>query len=116
VTALVGPEVTLTQLDDLADSIDDNVRDERVLARRIRGLRAGRAKGQSWEHLLSREPQPGSLELASDVLNRLTHVSAALRRLLARGLRGQGASLADIAERFGVSHQRVSALLRRTEV
>ncbi|MDQ1394694.1 MAG: hypothetical protein QOF30_3671 [Acidimicrobiaceae bacterium] len=115
VTALAGPQVSLAQLDDLAASIDDNVRDERLLARRIRRLRARRAKGQSWEEVLSDEPHPNSLELASTVLNRLTQASSALRRLLARGLRAQGASLAAIAERFGVSHQRVSTLLRRTD-
>ncbi|MDP9073826.1 MAG: hypothetical protein M3N98_06540 [Actinomycetota bacterium] len=110
----LAPKVSeLAQLDDLAASIEDTARDERLLARAVRRLRSGRAKGRSWDELLTDEPQPGALALVGRVLSRLTRTSGELRHTLAAGLRAQGASIGAIAERFGVSRQRVSALLRR---
>lgn len=105
-------EAELLALDDLATAIEDNVRDERRLARRIRQLRADRTKGQSWHDLLSHKTYPPVLELSTRILGRATAISAALRRRLARGLRAEGATLPAIGENFGVSHQRVSTLLR----
>ena len=67
------------------------------------------------ENLVSGERQPGVLELASRILTRLTETSGSLRRVVARGLRLEGATIAAIAALFGVSHQRVSALLHRQQ-
>lgn len=105
-------EAELVALDGLAAAIEDNVRDERRLARRIRQLRADRAKGQSWHDLLGHKTHPPVLELSTRILGRVTAVSAALRRRLARGLRAEGATIPAIGETFSVSHQRVSTLLR----
>jgi CRP-like cAMP-binding protein len=112
-TAVEASDCAIESLDSLARSIDDNARDERLLARRIRRLSACRAKGRSWQQVMSDEPNPSTLELASGVLNRFTRLSGELRRTLARSLRAQGVSIAAIAEQFGVSRQRVSALLHR---
>lgn len=106
-------EGELAALDDLARTMEDNARDERVLARRVRELRAGRSEGRSWHDLLARESAPGALALVDRILRRVTEGSGALRRALARGLRADGASVPAIAKMFGVSHQRVSVLLRR---
>lgn len=102
----------LTSLDDLARTVDDNARDQRRLAGRIRRLRDARAEGGSWHDVLAQEPSPGTLQLTTGMLARLTRASGRLRRALARGLRAEGATIPAIAERFGVSHQRVSSLLR----
>lgn len=107
-----GEEAELLALDGLAATIEDNVRDERLLARRIRQLRAGRTTGRSWHDLLGQKAHPAVLELSTRVLGRATAISAALRRTLARGLRAEGATIPAIGEIFGVSHQRVSTLLR----
>jgi transposase len=63
--------------------------------------------------LLDGEPRPGALQLSSTILARLTEGSASLRRGLVRALRAEGATIPAIAEHLGVSHQRVSSLLRR---
>lgn len=102
----------LAPLDDLAAALDDNARDQRLLARRIRDLRAGAARGKRWTDLLDAEPRPGALQLTSMILARWNEGSASLRRGLVRALRAEGATIAAIAEHFGVSHQRVSNLLR----
>jgi Homeodomain-like domain len=103
----------LVALDDLAGIVEDNARDERLLARRINRLQKGRAQGHSWHALLASESRPGTLELAARVLRRLTETSGRLRRALVKGLRAEGATIPAIAKTFGVSHQRVSSLLRR---
>ncbi len=111
VTALDDAELKV--LDGLAADVDDSARDERLLARRLRAIRASRAKGRSWEDILAHEAAPGTMELTSRVLRGITRASGAIRRTVARGLKANGASIAAIADRFGVSRQRVSALLRR---
>ena len=108
-----GPGSELAALDGLADTVEENARDERRLARRIRRLRTGRSEGRSWHELLAGDRTPGVLGLASRVVSRLTEASGNLRRVVAHGLRVEGATIAAIAALFGVSHQRVSALLRR---
>lgn len=107
-----GREEELAALDGLATRIEENARDDRQLARRIRQLRADRAAGRSWHTLLGRESQPRLLDLSARVLRRATETSVMVRRLLASGLRGEGATVPAIAEKFGVSHQRISAVLR----
>jgi hypothetical protein len=115
-TGLAGdPQGELAALDGLADTVEENARDERRLARGIRQLRIGRAAGRTWHDLVSGERQPGVLKLASRILNRLTETSGALRRVLARGLRREGGTIAAIAGLFDVSHQRISALINRRD-
>jgi hypothetical protein len=108
----VAQDGELGDLDDLAVAIEDNVRDERLLAKRIRQLRSGRASGRSWHELLEGKATPPALELATQILGRATHISSSLRRRAARGLRAEGATIEAIGRRFGVSHQRVTTLLR----
>jgi hypothetical protein len=110
-SAVDGAE--LDALADLAGMMEDNARDDRALARRIRQLHAGRSHGRSWHDLLAGGPAPEALSLVDRILGRVTEGSGALRRAVARGLRMEGATVPRIAEMFGVSHQRVSALLRR---
>jgi DNA invertase Pin-like site-specific DNA recombinase len=105
-------EDELAALEGLAETVEENAREERLLARRIRQLRAGRAAGRSWHSLLDREGPPPVLELSSRILRRATDASVVLRRRLAAGLRAEGGTLPAIARRFGVTHQRISTLLR----
>ena len=107
-----APVDELEMLDDLAGVIEENAREERLLARRMRRLRAERASGRSWHALLSEESTPAALRLAATVVGRITEAGAHFRRSVARGLRLEGATIPAIAASFGVSHQRVSVLLR----
>lgn len=107
-----GDDAELRALDGLAATIEDNVRDERVLVDEIRHMRAERASGRSWHDLLGHQARPTALAMSARILGRATEISATLRRRLARGLRAEGATIPAIGETFGVSHQRVSTLLR----
>lgn len=103
----------LAALEDMEQRIELNVRDERTLQRRIRQLLAARQQGQPWRTILDEEPEPGALHLVGLLLGRLSESSGVLRRSLARALRSEGETVPAIARRFGVTHQRVSSLLRQ---
>jgi hypothetical protein len=99
------------QLDALAARFEDEARSVRHVAGRLRQLRAGRARGRSWEEIVDGR-RLGVLDLVDQAVRRLTESSATLRRLLVRGLRTEGATMPAIAQILGVSHQRVSVLLK----
>jgi hypothetical protein len=117
-----GEECTVTNtaddrvigaLDDLSQTLEDNASDERLLAGRIRDISAARQQGASWTEAMARESTPGVVQLVSQVLGRMSGSSGHMRTALAQALRAEGASIASIAELFGVTHQRVSHLIRR---
>jgi hypothetical protein len=110
-----GPDAELATLDGLTAAVRQNVKEERLLVRRLDRLRAGRAEGRSWRELLGGERRPGTLDLSVGILRRITEASGTLRRSLVQGLRAEGATIPAIAAAFGVSHQRVSALLRHSD-
>ena len=103
----------LAALEQMDQRIELNVRDERTLQRRIRRLREARQQGRPWRAILDEEPEPGALHLVGSLLSRLSESSGVLRRSLARALRNEGETVPAIAQRFGVTHQRVSNLLRQ---
>ncbi|HEY3943118.1 MAG TPA: hypothetical protein VGL60_11625 [Acidimicrobiales bacterium] len=104
----------LDALEQLARVLEDNVRDHQVLAERIRSVEGLRAGGGSWREALEAEDDPGTLQLLSRTLARLSLASGVLRKALVVELRGEGNSIPSIARMFGVTHQRVSNLLRQT--
>ncbi|HEY1734540.1 MAG TPA: hypothetical protein VGG23_08845 [Acidimicrobiales bacterium] len=105
---------TLVALDELSAALDDLGRDQRDLAQRIDALRQARQSGASWQEILSKEEPPGSMQVVSRMLARLSKASGTVRKELVDVLRSEGASIPSIARLFGVTHQRVSNLLRRS--
>ena len=69
--------------------------------------------GKDWKSILAAEDDPGTVQLVSSVLRRQSEASGYLRRSLVVALRAEGQSIPSIANLFGVTHQRVSNLLRR---
>ena len=54
------------------------------------------------------------MQVVSQMLARLSKASGTVREELVDVLRAEGASIPSIARLFGVTHQRVSNLLRRS--
>jgi hypothetical protein len=114
-TAAAGEgDQVLSALESLAKVLEQNAEEERLLASRIRDMTSARLSGQDWLEVLSNEEQPGTVHLVSSMLARLSAASGHLRRSLVLALRAEGATIPVIAQLFGVTHQRVSNLLRRT--
>ena len=90
-----------------------NVERSLEVQRRVRWLRDGLQAGQPIDQLIRAEEQPRTVELLSENLATLEQVGADFRASLALALRAEGLTLEAIAELFGVTRQRISALLRQ---
>lgn len=106
-------DATLRALDALSAALAEMSKDERLLEERLRDLHRQRSAGRSWHEILSEEDTPGTMQLVSRVLACLAKASGTLRKELVDSLRREGVSIPAIARLFGVTHQRVSNLLRR---
>jgi hypothetical protein len=103
----------LRALNELESVLRENAESERMLFQRIAEVRLARENGKEWKSILAAEDDPGTVQLVSTVLRRQSEASGYLRRSLVVALRAEGQSIPSIANLFGVTHQRVSNLLRR---
>ena len=103
----------LSALNELESVLRENAESERMLFQRIAEVRLARENGKEWKSILAAEDDPGTVQLVSTVLRRQSEASGYLRRSLVVALRAEGQSIPSIANLFGVTHQRVSNLLRR---
>jgi hypothetical protein len=108
-----GVDEVLRALDELDAVLKENAERERVLFQRIAEVRVARENGQEWKSILAGEDEPSTVQLVSTILRRQSEASGYLRRSLVVALRAEGQSIPSIAHLFGVTHQRVSNLLRR---
>jgi hypothetical protein len=82
---------------------------------RIQRLFAERAAGHGWHHIVEQEGPPLVVETVTAALDRLSTAGSRFRRAQARALHQAGLSMERVASLFGVTRQRVSALLREPE-
>jgi len=108
----VGTDTVLEALDGLVRALRANQsRIEATIARAER-IREQREAGLSYREIESGEQRPLIVELTRDNLAALVEAGSRLRRAEARALHAEGMTMEQIAELFGVTRQRVSALLR----
>lgn len=100
-------------LDQVAEAADETALDQQRLARRARSMSRQRRLGWSWSKILERERQPGLLVLMDRSVRRLQDVSGRFRPALGQALADAGLSTRQIAKMFGVTQQRISAMLNR---
>ena len=98
-----------TTLEDLAAAADAAADDERHVARRARAMQRQRDRGRSWLEVL--ETEATAIELARRGARRAAEVATMLAGAIVRGLSSEGQSRRKIAQRLGVSHQRITAML-----
>ncbi|HEV3352199.1 MAG TPA: sigma factor-like helix-turn-helix DNA-binding protein [Acidimicrobiales bacterium] len=108
----MADDPVLDALDGLVRALRENAtRIDATIARAER-IRDQRLEGLSYREIESGEARPLIVELTRDNLAALVEAGSRLRRAEARALHGEGMTMEQIAELFGVSRQRVSALLR----
>lgn len=73
-----------------------------------------RRAGRAWLDIVSAEERPLVVESLSSVMSSLATVGHAWRREQARALHREDVSINRIAALFGVTRQRISALLRES--
>ncbi|MDP9433846.1 MAG: hypothetical protein M3P93_01045 [Actinomycetota bacterium] len=98
---------------ELVDAIDDAVARLLTARERTEVVRAGLAEGVPLPDLVRAEMRPLVVEVLTDVQEGLQTAGSRFRRAEARALHREGLSMEAIAALFGVTRQRVSALLRR---
>ena len=105
-------ERTISALRSLAAAFTDSAGEMVGLAGRAEHLARELESGTSLSHALVREPRPLMVTRLTQLGDLLTHAGAEVRRAEAHQLRDEALTQEAIAELFGVSRQRVAALLK----
>jgi transcriptional regulator with XRE-family HTH domain len=109
----MADDAFLTALTSLDEALADNQERLKRIKKRIAELRRLRAKGVSYADIVSVRDGPLLVQMLSEVSAALDTSGANVRRAEAQALYAEGLTMEQIAEHFGVSRQRVSALLRK---
>ena len=109
----MADDAFLKTLTALEATLADNQERTRLIKKRITQLRRLRAKGASYAEIVATRNGPLLVQLLTESSRALDISGASVRRAEARALYAEGLTMDQIAERFGVTRQRVSALLRR---
>lgn len=96
----------------LEDVLANNDKRAKQIKKRIAQLRRMRSKGSSFSDLVSGVDGPLIVQLLTDSSTDLDTCGAQVRRAEALALYSEGLTMEQIADLFGVTRQRVSALLR----
>ncbi|MGY1732186.1 hypothetical protein ACI798_11775 [Geodermatophilus sp. SYSU D01045] len=116
-----GPSGTATSApgDDAVAALEELVREiDRCAAElqdartRAQQLLTQRRAGDSWLAIVTEESRPLVVERITTVLGALAGAGSVWRRAQARALQAEQVSINRIAAMFGVTRQRISALLR----
>ena len=102
----------LEALDALEEALDQNAVRRDVIKDRIARIRERRAQGAPYAELAHQEAGPAIVQLVTASATALDHYGVRLRRAAALVLYNEGMTMEQIAEVFGVTRQRVSALLK----
>ena len=110
----MAEDTFLEALTALESTLADNQQRTTLIRRRIAQLRRLRSQGAPYAEIVSTGDGPLIVQLLTDSSAALDISGARVRRAEARALYAEGLTMDQIAERFGVTRQRVSALLRKT--
>jgi hypothetical protein len=108
----VKTDPVLEALDDLLDALEANAARIRATIERAATMRRMRHEGHSYREIESGQTDPLVVALTRDNLAALVEAGSRFRRTEAQTLHAEGMTMEQIAELFGVTRQRVSALLR----
>jgi hypothetical protein len=108
----VADDPVLSALDNVRDALLLNVELGTRALEKIERLMARREAGEPWTVIVPTEDKPLVVEMLSANLERLSTAGSRLRRAQARALHDAGMTMEQIATSFGVTRQRVSALLK----
>jgi len=109
----MADDAFLTALITLDEALADNQQRLKLIKKRMAQLRRQRANGASYAEIVSSNDGPLLVQLLTESSAALDTSGANVRRAEAQALYEEGLTMEQIAEHFGVSRQRVSALLRK---
>ena len=103
----------LEALTALEQVLADNGKRASLIKKRIAQLRRLRARDMPYTELVTSEDGPLIVQLLTESSTELDSCGATVRRAEAKALYAEGLTMEQIAKSFGVTRQRVSALLRK---
>lgn len=109
------PDHLLESLAVLERSLEANAERSNAMRARIAHIREARRAGRAYSDIVTAKDRPLIVEMVTQSVRELDGAGVQVRRHEARALRREGMTMDGIAELFGVSRQRVSALLRERE-
>jgi hypothetical protein len=105
-------EAFMAALDDLERALDESMEMGERMKERIQHIRQVRSEGRPLSDIVPNEQAPLIVQLLTESTNLLHSYGNRVRRTEARALHREGMTMDEIAKLFGVTRQRVSALLR----
>ena len=102
-------------LDRLVEALARNLEASEAVAERARTVKELRARGLAYKDIADETGAPLAVQLVTENLDRLRVHGAQLRQAHAAALYEEGMTMDQIAALFGVTRQRISALLRPTK-
>jgi hypothetical protein len=108
----VSDDPVIAALLNVREALEINVEVGVQALERVERLLAERQAGRPWADVIPSEDKPLVVELLSQNFERLSTAGSRLRRAQARALHDEGMTMEQIAACFGVTRQRVSALLK----
>jgi Homeodomain-like domain len=97
----------------LEEALADNGKRAGLIKKRIAQLRRLRARNMPYTELIASGDGPLIVQLLTESSTALDSSGASVRRAEAKALYAEGLTMEQIAKSFGVTRQRVSALLRK---
>jgi hypothetical protein len=104
----------LDALDDVVESLEEACAEGELAAEQARDIRRRAEVGLPMTSVLTGRDSAPLVRQVAKVLHDLGQASSRLRRAEAQALHAEGVTTERIAELFGVTRQRISALLRPT--
>jgi predicted transcriptional regulator len=86
-----------------------------AIQQRVEWMQNRLAEGGTPSELIQEEPLPLMVEMITMNIEALQSLGSRLRQAEARALRADGVTMEEIAQLFGVTRQRISALLKPGE-
>lgn len=96
---------------EVATSVDLTAREQRRAASLVRRIADQRERDVPWASILEKGTVTSVVQLLGRGANRLRLGASKVRRMAVRGLLNEGFTTRQAGQRFGVSHQRISAVV-----
>ena len=109
----MADDAFLEALTALDAALADHQQRLKLIKQRMAQLRRLRANGASYADIVASRDGPLLVQMLTESSAALDSSGAIVRRAEAQALYAEGLTMEQIAEHFGVSRQRVSALLRK---
>lgn len=100
-------------LEEIDTATRENVARSQEIQSRVEWLMESLDGGANIIEIAENEPKPKIVEMITTNIETLQSIGSQLRQAEARALREEGATMEWIADLFGVTRQRISALLRQ---